>query len=226
MGFGRRLKFLRQQASVPLAKLAAAIGVDRELLRDMEAERKPPAEHVVASLARYFDVKPEYFTAPERDRRPEQQPHAAAPRSAGRTEHGLRASDFAYFSESPPVEDAGLVTLGPAPPSGSTRRRAVAMAVSDPAAASDRSARVAPSAGGGSRPAVPATGAPPRPASAAAGAPPSAPPTAAPAPCPTDLAQLIRGASSRALLCAIAEVLVTSGACTAAELAEAVRRYS
>jgi transcriptional regulator with XRE-family HTH domain len=109
----KRLKFLRERDRVTITRLASAIGIDKETLRDIEAGRQEPTEQAIWLIASFFDVKPEYLTGgpqpggrkPDPDRAPPAAPEkgraAERPEKAAATgkRSDLDFSEFGYFED-------------------------------------------------------------------------------------------------------------------------------
>jgi transcriptional regulator with XRE-family HTH domain len=88
----RKLKFLRERDNVTLARVATALGLEKEYLREVEAGRQEPTEQAIFLLAEFFKVKPEYFGAGGRDG---EKPGSAvaAGTASGRSERRVRGGD-------------------------------------------------------------------------------------------------------------------------------------
>jgi transcriptional regulator with XRE-family HTH domain len=96
---GRKLKFLRDRDQVTLGRLATAIGLEKDFLRDVEAGRVEATEPTLRLFADYFKVKPEYFTekGERSDRAPK--PDETQRMAPGAKRGSFDFGDFAYFKK-------------------------------------------------------------------------------------------------------------------------------
>ncbi|RME70433.1 MAG: XRE family transcriptional regulator [Planctomycetota bacterium] len=218
VSFGRRLKFLRRREGLPIGKVADQVGLPRELLRDMEAGRRPPTPEVVHTLAAHFRVKPSYFEP--RDRRPSppadlpvKHPRASASGRWRKRRPSPRVTisidDFAYFRDADGAANSAA-TQSPSEPSAA--QRSVADRAPDPAPHRPDTALPLGAPPGGRRRTTAA--------SSPVASPP--PPTETDG---TDLEAALQAAAPKALLCAIARALVAGGVCSERQLLDALARF-
>lgn len=105
--FRRKLKFLRDRDQVTLTRLATALGLEKDYLRDVEAGRQEPSSQAIWLMAEFFKVKPDYFkTSDDKEAKapPLEKPGASAGRGAakgapGKAPGSLDFGDFAFFKE-------------------------------------------------------------------------------------------------------------------------------